>query len=45
MISPDEATAVSGRSTREIYRWVEAGRVHYFETPDGFLSICLRSLY
>ena len=45
MITPDEAVAVAGRSAREIYRWVEAGRVHFLETPQGLLSICLRSLY
>ena len=45
MITPDEAVAVAGRSAREIYRWVEAGRVHFRETPQGLLSICLRSLY
>jgi hypothetical protein len=45
MITPDEAVAVARRSAREIYRWVEAGRVHFLETPQGLLSICLRSLY
>ena len=45
MITPDEAVAVAGRSSREIYRLVEAGRVHFWETPHGLLSICLRSLY
>jgi len=45
MITPDEAVAIAGRSAREIYRWVEAGRVHFLETPQGLLSICLRSLY
>ena len=45
MITPDEAVAVAGRSAREIYRWVEAGRVHFLESPQGLLSICLRSLY
>jgi hypothetical protein len=45
MVTPDEAVAVAGRSAREIYRWVEAGRVHFLETPQGLLSICLRSLY
>ena len=45
MITPDEAVAVAGRTAREIYRWVEAGRVHFLETPQGLISICLRSLY
>lgn len=44
MIGPEEAMAVSGVSSREIYRWVEAGRVHFLETPEGFLLICPDSL-
>ena len=45
MVTPDEAVAVADRSAREIYRWVEAGRIHFLETSQGLLSICLRSLY
>jgi hypothetical protein len=44
MIAPEEAMAVAGVSSREIYRWVEAGRVHFLETSEGFLLICLDSL-
>jgi hypothetical protein len=44
MIAPEEAMALAGVSSREIYRWVEAGRVHFLETPEGFLLICLGSL-
>ena len=44
MIAPEEAMAVVGVSSREIYRWVEAGRVHYLETSEGFLLICRDSL-
>ena len=44
MLAPDEAAALAGVSPRTIYRWVEAGRVHFAETPDGRLSVCLASL-
>jgi len=44
MIAPEEAMAVAGVSSREIYRWVEAGRIHFLETSEGFLLICLDSL-
>ena len=45
MITPDEAMAVAGQTARQIYRAVEAGRLHFLESREGFLSICLRSLY
>ena len=45
MMTPDQARAVAGLSARQIYRWVECGRVHFRETPDGRVSICLKSLY
>ena len=44
MLTPEEAAALCGVSPRTIYRWVEAGRVHFAETPDGRLSVCLASL-
>jgi predicted site-specific integrase-resolvase len=43
MVSPDEAAALVQASPRIIYRWVEAGVVHFTETPEGLL-ICLDSL-
>ena len=44
MLQPDEAAMLARASLRTIYRWVEEGRVHFTETPDGRLSICLNSL-
>ena len=44
LISVEEAMAVSGAGSRTIHRWVEQGRVHFTETPNGFLVICLNSL-
>src|SRR5437016_10106771 len=40
----DEATALTRIDSRTIYQLVEAGRVHFMETPEGFLLICLNSL-
>lgn len=44
MLRPEEAGALAGVSSRTIYRWVEAQKVHFAETPDGGLLICLNSL-
>jgi hypothetical protein len=43
MVSPASAAAASMQSIRTIYRWVEAGKLHYTEEPAGLL-ICLASL-
>ena len=44
MITPDEAAALRGVSTRVIYRWLEDGAVHFIETDKGELFICLKTL-
>jgi hypothetical protein len=44
MIKVDEAATLSRVSARTIYRWVESERVHFAETPQGELLICLSSL-
>lgn len=44
MITPEEAAALANVTTRTIYRWVEAGELHFAETPEGALFICLDSL-
>ena len=42
---PPEAAAVAvANNPRAIYRWVESGRVHFSESPEGQLLICLKSL-
>lgn len=45
MVSPDEAGALIAVSSREIYRRIEAGTVHFNEKPDGGLLVCLNSLH
>lgn len=44
MITPEEAAALCGVSTRAIYRWLETGAVHFSETSGGMVLICLKSL-
>lgn len=44
MIKVDEAANLARVSSRTIYRWVETGKVHFAETPEGMLWICLNSL-
>jgi len=44
LIRPEEAAVLAGVSPRTIYRRVEAGLVHFAESPEGWLLICLNSL-
>jgi hypothetical protein len=44
MVSVDEAAALAHVSSRAIYRRVEDDRLHFTETPEGRLFICLNSL-
>ena len=44
MLTPEEAAANDGISSRAIYRWIEAGEIHFTETADGRVLVCLNSL-
>ena len=44
MITLEKAVALASTSTRTIYRWVEAGHVHFIETTDRAPLVCLNSL-
>lgn len=44
MVAPEQAAAVAHVPARIIYGWVELGLIHYKESPDGSLAICLKSL-
>jgi hypothetical protein len=44
MLTVDQAAAFSKKSSRLIYRMAESGYIHFAETPEGFLLICLQSL-
>ncbi len=44
MVTPEQAAQVLGESARTIYRWVEAGKIHFAEPREGLLLICRDSL-
>jgi len=44
MATPEEAAILTGFSLRAICRQVEAGGLHFRETANGQLFICLNSL-
>ncbi len=44
MATPDKAAAISSVTPRAIYRRVENSEIHFVETDDGHLLICLNSL-
>jgi len=44
LIGLEEAAAIAGASQRAIFRWAEAGEIHFTETVDGRLMFCLDSI-
>lgn len=44
MVTADEAARLARVSSRTVYAWVEAGRLHFMEISDGRLLICLDSI-
>ncbi len=44
MVSPGQAAALAGVSVRTVNRWVEAETIHFLESADGQLFVCLNSL-
>lgn len=44
MLTVAEAEQVEEYSGREIYRLIEAGRLHFIETPAGQVYVCSQSL-
>lgn len=44
MLTPEEAAPLVGLSVRAINRFVEDGSIHFKETPDGLLLVCLDSI-
>jgi hypothetical protein len=45
MLTPEVAARLASVSPRTIYRWIEAGALHFTETPDGILLVCQASLF
>jgi RNase P subunit RPR2 len=44
MVTPNEAAARSHTETRAIFRGIEGGTVHFVESEDGGLLVCLNSV-
>lgn len=44
MVTADEAAILAGVSPRAIYQLMEARKLHFIETPDRLVLICLNSL-
>lgn len=44
MITPDEAAALAGISSRTIYHWIESEQIHFTETAGGQMLVCFNSL-
>ncbi len=44
MITTEQAAALSRRSHRQIFRWIEDGSLHFVELADGSAMVCGRTL-
>ena len=44
LLPPHDAAQLAGVSVRALYRLVEDGRIHFKETPDGLLLVCVNNI-
>jgi len=44
MLRVQDASSLVGVTARTIYRWIEAGKLHFAESDKGLVLICARSL-
>jgi hypothetical protein len=44
MIAPEQAAMIASVPVRTIYQWVESETVHYRQTSNGSIIVCVRSL-
>lgn len=44
LLRVEDASALVGVTARTIYRWIEAGRLHFAESDKGLVLICANSL-
>jgi hypothetical protein len=44
MIAANDAALLAKLRTRDLYRLVEAGRLHFTEDANGLLFVCYESL-
>jgi len=43
MITPVEAAVLARVAHARFYRWIETEKLHFTETPDGLLHVCLNA--
>lgn len=43
-VTPETAATLTHLSRRAIYRWLETGQLHFTESADGCVAVCLNSL-
>jgi hypothetical protein len=44
LVTADEASRLTGASVRAIFRQIELSQLHFVESPEGGILICLPSL-
>ena len=44
MLRVEDARTVAQTTSRTIYRWIEAGKLHFAESDKGLVLICAQSL-
>ena len=44
MVTAEDASRIAQVTPRTIYRWAETGQLHFTESQDGLLLICVNSL-
>ena len=44
MVTVEDASRIAQVTPRTIYRWAEAGQLHFTESQEWLLLICLKSL-
>jgi hypothetical protein len=44
MLTHEDAARISGLATRKIFQMIEAGEIHFVETAEGDLLVCIDSL-
>jgi hypothetical protein len=44
MLPVESAAAITGKTPRMLYRWMEEDKLHFTESPDGKVLLCAESL-
>lgn len=44
MVRVEDAAALVAATPRAVYRWVEAGKLHFAESERGLVLVCAQSL-